>query len=62
MFAPSLHIHLKRTSMCGINVVGGGGGGGGGGGILPLQKVCYAGDGIATLDMHVYGHAINKMI
>ena len=29
MFAPSLHIHLKRTSMCGINVVGGGGGGGG---------------------------------
>ena len=21
MFAPSLHIHLKRTSMCGINVV-----------------------------------------
>ena len=26
-FAPSLHIHLKRTSMCGINVVGGGGGG-----------------------------------
>ena len=26
-FSPSLHIHLKRTSMCGINVVGGGGGG-----------------------------------
>ena len=25
MFALSLHIHLKRTSMCGINVVGGGG-------------------------------------
>ena len=27
---PALHIHLKPTSMCGINVVGGVGGGGGG--------------------------------
>ena len=32
-----VHIHLKPTSMCGINFVGGGGGGG--------ESVCVGGFG-----------------